>query len=181
MHLWRMVISALILGLGSYGVYRIVQVTPPAATLALTITPAPATPAPSITPVPASPSATLKPDVVPPQGDVITVPIDELCLKNYVSQKSSVSVTVQKKVFTKYKVDYPSDGKYQLDHFIPVELGGSNSMDNLWPQPASPKPGFQEKNQVEQYLYKQVCSGAISLKSAQQQIRDWQTVYNKIR
>lgn len=43
--------------------------------------------------------------------------------------------------------------------------GGSNNIANLWPEAASPKPGFHEKDQVENYLHDQVCSGAISFEA----------------
>ena len=58
---------------------------------------------------------------------------------------------------------------------------GSNDIANLWPEAASPTPGFHQKDQVENYLHDQVCSGAISLKDAQTEIAtNWLTVYNRM-
>ena len=57
-----------------------------------------------------------------------------------------------------------------MDHLVPLELGGSNDIGNLWPEVAEPRPGFHEKDKVENYLHEQVCSGAISLKQAQAEI-----------
>jgi polyhydroxyalkanoate synthesis regulator phasin len=39
--------------------------------------------------------------------------------------------------------------------------------ENLWARPATPKPGFHEKDHVEDYLHKHVCSGAMTLEEAQ--------------
>ena len=84
-------------------------------------------------------------------------------------------------VCTKYGIEQHSPGQYEVDHLIPLELGGSNDIANLWPEAASPKSGFHEKDQVENYLHDQVCSGAISLKDAQTQIAtDWLAVYHRM-
>ena len=48
---------------------------------------------------------------------------------------------------------------FEIDHLIPLELGGSNEMSNLWPQPYRPQPDAREKDVLENYLYRQVCSG----------------------
>ena len=67
------------------------------------------------------------------------------------------------------------------DHLISLELGGSNGIANLWPEPASPRPGFHEKDKVEDYLHQQVCNGSMSLSEAQDLIaHNWMKVYRKI-
>jgi len=55
-----------------------------------------------------------------------------------------------------------------------LELGGSNDAANLWPEAA---PGVHEKDKVEDYLHKAVCSGRLSIDEAQRTIAtDWTTV-----
>jgi hypothetical protein len=80
----------------------------------------------------------------------------------------------------KFKFDqaYPAYGvasgtETELDHLVPLELGGSNDASNLWPEsPASPNP----KDDVERALHDAVCSGQVSLADAQQAIAsDWTT------
>jgi hypothetical protein len=63
-----------------------------------------------------------------------------------------------------------------------VELpSGFNDISNLWPELASPTPGFHEKDSVENYLHSQVCSGAIALIDAQVDIAtNWLAVYNQM-
>ena len=67
---------------------------------------------------------------------------------------------------------------YEIDHLISLELGGTNDLTNLWPQPYVPKPGAKEKDVVENALHRQVCAGAIPLQQAQKEIStDWYAVY----
>lgn len=71
---------------------------------------------------------------------------------------------------------------YELDHLIPLELGGCPHCEaNLWPEPRNVFPGANEKDEVESYLHHRVCSGAIPLTEAQREIAaDWYAVYRKI-
>jgi hypothetical protein len=67
---------------------------------------------------------------------------------------------------------------YELDHLISIELGGSNDIKNLWPQPADQTNplliGYHSKDVVENRAHRAVCSGQITLEDAQQSIaRDW--------
>lgn len=68
---------------------------------------------------------------------------------------------------------------YEEDHFISLELGGSpDDPKNLWPEP---HPSYNEKDRVENYLHKQICSGAMTLAEAQKAITiNWYEVYKKI-
>jgi hypothetical protein len=71
---------------------------------------------------------------------------------------------------------------YELDHLIPLELGGcADCESNLWPEPRNVFPGASEKDEVESYLHAQVCSGAMPLAEAQRAIAsDWYAVYKRI-
>ncbi len=94
----------------------------------------------------------------------------------------NVPVEEKRQVYAEYGIQYPQpQGSYEVDHFISLELGGSNDLTNLWPEPSDPKPGFHEKDAVENYLHVQVCNGQITLQVAQQEIStDWYAVYLKI-
>lgn len=70
----------------------------------------------------------------------------------------------------------------EIDHLISLELGGDNGAKNEWPQPYTPTPGAHEKDQVENWLHSQVCSGKMRLVDAQKQIAtDWYAVYLKMK
>ena len=56
-----------------------------------------------------------------------------------------------------------------------------NDIANLYPEAASPAPGFHEKDLVENYLHDKMCAGAIALPAAQQLIAtNWLAVYNTL-
>lgn len=83
----------------------------------------------------------------------------------------------------KYDVAYPAYGvpdsrHTELDHEVPLELGGSNAAANLWPEwPPTPNP----KDTVENALHAAVCDGQVSLTAAQQAIaRDWMTAESRL-
>ncbi len=107
---------------------------------------------------------------------------DQICVQGYTKTARAVPVSLKKKVYREYGISYPQPfGSYEADHFIPLTLGGSNDIANLWPEAARPAPGFPEKDLVENYLHEQVCSGNMSLSYAQRQISaNWLEVYNDL-
>ena len=52
----------------------------------------------------------------------------------------------KEQVYAEYGIVSHTTGEYEVDHFVPLELGGSNDISNLFPEAASPKPGFHEKD-----------------------------------
>jgi hypothetical protein len=68
---------------------------------------------------------------------------------------------------------------YKLDHVIPLELGGCPTCEtNLWMQPIS---DALKKDQVEDYLHREVCTNRVSLSEAQKIIaQDWYSMYLKL-
>ena len=88
---------------------------------------------------------------------------------------------MKNQVYASYGITAHAPGQYEVDHFIPLELGGSNDITNLFPEAAEPKPGFHEKDKVENYLHDQVCNGSISVLDAQYKIaNDWFAVYQTL-
>lgn len=117
-------------------------------------------------------------------GDVIQAATkDDICTPGYSSKIRDVSSSIKLQVYKEYNVSYPQKrGDYEVDHFVPLELGGSNDIKNLWLEPASPTPGFHQKDIVENYLHKKVCDNKIDLKEAQDKIMsDWYKVYLDIK
>lgn len=105
----------------------------------------------------------------------------QICQSGYASGVRSVPSSEKTQVYQEYGVSHHTTGQYEVDHLVSLELGGSNSIANLWPEAASPKPGFHEKDQVENYLHDQVCTGRISLARAQYDIAtNWLAIYRQM-
>ena len=125
--------------------------------------------------------ADIYPDPKLTPGDVIAgVTAQQVCTPGYATGVRSVSTSEKRQVYQRYgEKDVP--GAAEVDHFISLELGGSNAVTNLWPERYSPAPGAHEKDKVEDYLHSQVCSGTMTLQQAQNAIRsDWYAVYQQI-
>lgn len=122
------------------------------------------------------------PDASCTPGDIFTdVTADQVCTPGYSGGVRNVPQSEKNQVYAEYGIASHVTGQYEVDHFIPLELGGSNVISNLWPEPANPTPGFHQKDRVENYLHAQVCSGAMSLSAAQNAIvSDWVAVFNSI-
>jgi hypothetical protein len=104
-----------------------------------------------------------------------------ICQSGYARTVRNVPESVKNQAYSEYGIVSRSPGEYEVDHLVSLELGGSNDLANLWPEIATPKPGFHEKDKVENYLHSQVCSGAISLRQAQIEIAtNWLAVYNRM-
>jgi len=103
----------------------------------------------------------------------------DVCEPGYSGRVRNVPEIEKKQVYARYNTERPADStSYEVDHFVSLELGGNNDLENLWPEPQDPRPGFREKDKVENYLHKIVCNGTISLKTAQGRIQtDWYAVY----
>lgn len=66
----------------------------------------------------------------------------------------------------------------ELDHLVPLELGGASTVANLWPQPWNGPVGATVKDELENQLNELVCGGRLTLKTAQQAIeRNWIAAY----
>lgn len=116
-----------------------------------------------------------------PGATISGVTVEQICTPGYSSQVRDVSIQTKNLVYKEYGITAHKTGEYEVDHFISLELGGSNDLANLWPEPADPRPGFHEKDQVENYLHSQVCTGKISLEQAQEAIaQNWLEVYKSI-
>jgi hypothetical protein len=69
----------------------------------------------------------------------------------------------------------------EIDHIVPLELGGSNDIANLYPEPGSGDASYYVKDELENKLHDLVCAGGITLRTAQQQIAvNWEALYRRV-
>ena len=88
------------------------------------------------------------------------------------------------KTYDLYGIEHPKDNRgvkqiCELDHLISLELGGADTLENVWPQCGPSKVilrerYFKRKDLVENYLARRVRSGSMKLAAAQAAIaEDW--------
>ena len=72
---------------------------------------------------------------------------------------------------------------FEIDHLIPLELGGADEDSNLWPQrrrSIEPHWNAERKDRLERELANLVCGGEMALTEAQELIRkDWVKAYRE--
>ena len=109
------------------------------------------------------------------------VTAQQVCVTGYARSVRNVLAAQYVEVYASYGIPYPEPaGSYELDHLVPLELGGDNTNRNLWPEPALPVPGFHQKDQLENYLHDAVCGGRLTLADAQAGIAsDWIALYRQ--
>lgn len=90
----------------------------------------------------------------------------DVCTPGWASEHRHMTEEMRDRVYAQYGRTRGPEC-CEVDHLIPLELGGSNDLKNLWPQPYEPRPGSAEKDQLENELHGLVCSGKMSLAEAQ--------------
>jgi hypothetical protein len=104
------------------------------------------------------------------QGDIATT----ICRTGYTTKVRPPESQTEKLKFDVVEPAYGQrDVSGELDHLVPLELGGANDAANLWVEAGSiPNP----KDAVEDALNKAVCDGQVRLRAAQQAIAaNWLT------
>jgi hypothetical protein len=97
---------------------------------------------------------------------------------------NTTSASQKANTYAWYSIAHPDHNQgvmqvCELDHLISLELGGADSLDNIWPQCGPShvvlrERFFKQKDAVENYLAKQVRDGVMSLEDAQNGIaHDW--------
>ena len=89
--------------------------------------------------------------------------------------RGGVTVEMEQKVFARYRLPWSSRAAFKIDHLIPLELGGADTIDNLWPQSLRARPyGPERKELLTEVLLQRIARKQITVEQAQEQIRtDW--------
>lgn len=98
--------------------------------------------------------------------------VAQICTPAYTQKVRHVTAATRRRVYASYgETGSHPFPEWEVDHLIPLELGGSNSVRNLWPEH---RP--RAKDHVENELHDRVCGGSMRLVTAQRRIaKDWRT------
>ena len=108
------------------------------------------------------------PDSTRTPGDVLEVTSADICVPGYSKKVRDVPAAVKRRAYAMYDVRTHQPGEYEIDHLISLQLGGSNSIRNLWPQSFRTHPwNAYVKDALEVELHRRVCAGTMALSFAQ--------------
>jgi hypothetical protein len=129
-------------------------------------------------------------------GDVYTTSSTIACAAHTGSEPDSirnVSDSVKKEIFNSYGIPNGNHTGYcdgtkgcEVDHLIPLKIGGANTKANLWPQSYVGKMNAVHKDNLEKRLIARVCRTSkihpikLPIKVAQRAIAtNWIAAYTK--
>ena len=127
----------------------------------------------------------LKPPILPDAkltpGDTLDVTKEDICVSGYSKKVRDVPQAVKEQAYKEYGITQREPGEYEVDHLISLEIGGSNSIKNLWPESYRTEPwNAHTKDKLENKLHEMICSGQIDIKTAQHEIAtNWIDAYKK--
>ena len=76
-------------------------------------------------------------------GEVFEVTLQDICTPEYSRKVRAVPTHLKKQAYARYGITSWEPGDYEIDHLIPLSLGGSSSIRNHWPQSTTTSRGTQ--------------------------------------
>lgn len=112
-------------------------------------------------------------------GVVLRVGAAQVCRAGYASSVRNVPESEKEAVYARYGVPHVPYA-HEVDHLVSLELGGSNAIRNLWPEPYAGRWGARTKDVLENRLHDLVCAGRLRLRVAQRiEARNWVAAYRR--
>ena len=126
-------------------------------------------------------NAPILPDPKLSPGDVLTSDPKIICVSGYTKTVRNVPQSLKEQVYRSYDITSHEPAEYEIDHIVSLELGGSNSIRNLYPESFKTQPlNAHVKDSLENKLHDLACKGTITFPEAQRAIAEnWTTAYVK--
>lgn len=120
------------------------------------------------------------PDPTLTPGAVLTADTFAICRPGYSRSVRHTSGALKHQVYVEYGIEN-DPGHYEVDHLIPLGIGGADTRENLWPESRDAKPwNAGVKDRLENYLHIEICAGHIAAAEAQKAVAaDWIATYRK--
>ena len=101
-------------------------------------------------------------------GLVASTDVNEICGREggltYSQRHRQTTREMKNAVLAEYGLHGPFRG--EIDHIVPLCLGGADDVRNLWPQQS-----FHQKDALEAYACRMVCAGKVAIGEAQSWFR----------
>jgi len=120
------------------------------------------------------------PDAQLTPGAAATTDRATICRSGYSKSVRHTSGRLKRQVYAEYGINRNA-GHYEMDHLIPLGIGGADKRENLWPESRDARPwNAGVKDRLENYLHTGVCTERIRVEDAQKAIAtDWIAAYRK--
>jgi hypothetical protein len=123
-------------------------------------------------------------DVMTPGAVASTDPIDVCGIVGgltYSKRHRHTSSELKREVYEGYHIER-AEQNFEIDHRVPVCLGGADVRENLWPQPGSEHPSYHDKDALEDQICRRVCRDqSMTLEEGQAIfLGDWIAGYEQI-
>lgn len=123
--------------------------------------------------------------VLSPGVALVGVTARDVCTPGYAGKARHVTEAMKREVFRRYGIAWENRRLYEVDHLISLELGGGNTLPNLFVEPwdcvvDGRQYGARVKDACENAVHKAVCEGRITLAEAQRLMAgDWTRAYRR--
>lgn len=132
----------------------------------------------SLTPLPAVAADPVMPDPKLTPGAVATTDLRVICKKGYAKSVRHTSGKLKAKIYREYGIEKRA-GHYEIDHLVPLGIGGADVAANLWPESYETRPwNAAVKDRLEIRLIHLVCYEGLDIQEAQKAIAEnWINAY----
>lgn len=134
----------------------------------------------SLTPLPAVAADPVTPDPKLTPGAAATTDVRLICKNGYAKSVRHTSGKLKAKIYREYGIDKRA-GHYEIDHLVPLSIGGADVAANLWPESYETRPwNAAIKDRLEARLHHLVCDEGLDIQEAQKAIAEnWIDAYKK--
>lgn len=133
--------------------------------------------------MPALAADPIRPDPAKTPGAVLTTNAAKVCVPGYSKTVRNTSAALKRRVYAAYGIK-PNGQAYEIDHRLPLSLGGADVFANLWPETRarSVHENAWRKDALEARVHELVCvRRTMTLVEGQRLfLGDWVAAYRRL-